>query len=283
MKPAGMSMKPADKSNQPAVAATGLEVELDGNPALAASDFSIPAGAVTAVIGPNGAGKSTLLNVIAGLLPNFRGHVEVLGRRPEKASTDISYVLQATKVNDKIPISVREVVTMGRYAGKGMVRRLDTQDRLAVDKALERLDLGSLRRRSMHQLSSGQRQRVFVAQGLAQDHQILLLDEPMVGLDLVSTGAIERVIEEERAQGKTVVLTTHDLAQALSADWAILLAGRVVVAGPPGEALDPDHLALAYGLKVVQTAEGRYVVDDPAHGPVGTRHVHRVQGHGHKT
>jgi iron complex transport system ATP-binding protein len=270
-------------SMKPAVSASGLEVELSGNLALAASDFSIPAGAVSAVIGPNGAGKSTLLNVVAGLLPDFKGHVEVLGRRPEKSSMDISYVLQATKVNDRIPISVSEVVAMGRYSGKGLMTRLGSQDRLAVDKALDRLDIASLRRRSLHQLSSGQRQRVFVAQGLAQDHRLLLLDEPMVGLDLVSTGAIERVIEEERAEGKTVVLTTHDLAQALSADWAILLAGRVVAAGPPGEALDPDNLALAYGLKVVQTAEGRYVVDDPAHGPVGTRHVHRVQGHGHKT
>lgn len=228
----------------PAVAARGLEVEVGGNLALAASDFSMPAGAVTAVIGPNGAGKSTLLNVVAGLL-DFRGAVEVLGRRPEKTSIDISYVLQATKVNDRIPISVSEVVAMGRYSGKGLVRRFDAQDRLAIDQALERLDIRNLRRRSMHQLSSGQRQRVFVAQGLAQDHRLMLLDEPMVGLDLVSTGAIERVIEEERGQGKAVVLTTHDLAQALSADWAILLAGRVVAAGPPDEALNPDNLALA--------------------------------------
>jgi iron complex transport system ATP-binding protein len=265
----------------PAVVATDLEVHVNGNTALAVSDFSLPTGAVTAVIGPNGAGKSTLLNVIAGLVPAIHGRIEVLGQPPGRSAADISYVLQATKVNDKIPISVGEVVAMGRYAGKGLTRRLGPEDRRAIDSAMGRLDVRGLRRRSLHELSGGERQRVFVAQGLAQDHRLLLLDEPAVGLDLVSAAAIERVIEEERSLGKTVVLTTHDLAQALSADWAILLAGRVVAAGPPGEALNSDNLALAYGLKVVQTTDGRYVVDDPAHGPVGARHLHRVQGHGH--
>lgn len=265
----------------PVVVATAIEVAINGNMALARSDFVIPGAAVTAVIGPNGSGKSTLLNAIAGLIPIASGQLEVLNRPPGRSAPDISYVLQATKVNDKIPISVAEVVAMGRYAGKGLVRRMGPEDRAAIESALNRLDIKSLRRRSLHELSGGQRQRVFVAQGLAQDHRLLLLDEPVVGLDLVSAAAIEGVIEEERTQGKTVVLTTHDLAQALSADWAILLAGRVVAAGPPDETLSPDNLALAYGLKVVQTAEGRYMVDDPAHGPVGTRHVHRVQGRGH--
>jgi manganese transport system ATP-binding protein len=207
--------------------------------------------------------------------------LEVLGKEPGRAVADVAYVLQATKVNDKIPISVTEVVTMGRYAGKSILERLGPSDRQAVEAALELLDLKDRRHHLLHELSVGLRQRVFVAQGLAQDHRMLLLDEPVVGLDLVSAAAIGRAIDEEREQIKTVVLTTHDLAQALSADWVILLAGRVVAAGLPQEALNPDSLASAYGLAVLQTAEGRYVIDDPAHGPVGTRHIHRVQGHGH--
>jgi manganese transport system ATP-binding protein len=163
---------------------------------------------------------------------------------------------------------------MGRYATRGLVGRLSSDDREAVQNAMDALGIADLARRSLHQLSGGQRQRVFVAQGLAQDHRLLLLDEPLMGLDLVSSAAIERVIIDERTAGRTVVLTTHDVSQALAADWAVLMAGRVIAFGPPLETLSPENLALAYGIKVVQAADGRFVVDDPAHNPVPDRHVH---------
>ena len=257
-------------------AAIGIDTEvvIDGNPALASSSFQVPLGAVTAVIGPNGSGKSTLLNLLAGLLRPITGTLEVLGSADRVLTDQISYVLQATNVNETLPISVREVVTMGRYATRGLVGRLSGDDRAAVQTAMDSLGVADLARRSLHQLSGGQRQRVFVAQGLAQEHRLLLLDEPLMGLDLVSTAAIERVITDERSAGRTVVLTTHDVSQALAADWAILMAGRVIAFGPPLQALSPENLALAYGIKVVQTAEGRFVVDDPAHAQVAGRHVH---------
>jgi iron complex transport system ATP-binding protein len=256
-------------------AAIGVDTEatIDGSLALASSSFQLPQGAVTAVIGPNGSGKSTLLNLLAGLLRPVSGTLEVLGSST-RDSTEIAYVLQATNVNETLPISVREVVTMGRYATRGLVGRMAADDRAAVKSAMDALGVADLARRSLHQLSGGQRQRVFVAQGLAQDHRLLLLDEPLMGLDLVSSAAIERVIIEETSAGRTVVFTTHDVSQALAADWAILMAGRVVAFGPPMEALSPENLALAYGIKVVQAADGRFVVDDPAHASVAGRHVH---------
>lgn len=256
-------------------AAIGVDTEvvIDGNPALASSSFQLPLGAVTAVIGPNGSGKSTLLNLLAGLLRPIAGTLEVLGSA-ERVTDQISYVLQATNVNETLPISVRDVVTMGRYATRGLVGRLSGDDRAAVQRAMDSLGIADLARRSLHQLSGGQRQRVFVAQGLAQEHRLLLLDEPLMGLDLVSTAAIEQVIGDERSAGRTVVLTTHDVSQALAADWAILMAGRVIAFGPPLETLSPENLALAYGIKVVQAADGRFVVDDPAHARVAGRHVH---------
>ena len=257
-----------------AVIGTDLEVTIDGNLAMAASTFRLPTGAVTAVIGPNGSGKSTLLNLIARVLRPTAGMVEVLEGPTDDATESIAYVLQATNVNDTLPISVREVVTMGRYASRGLVGRLGADDRAAVQGAMEALGIADLARRSLHELSGGQRQRVFVAQGLAQDHRMLLLDEPLMGLDLVSSAAIERVIADERTAGRTVVLTTHDVSQALAADWAVLMAGRVIAFGPPQEALSPENLALAYGIKVVQAADGRFVVDDPAHASVPGRHVH---------
>jgi manganese transport system ATP-binding protein len=257
-----------------AATGVGTEVAIDGNLALATSSFQLPLGAVTAVIGPNGSGKSTLLNLLAGLLRPMAGTLEVLGSSSGDSTHQIAYVLQATTVNETLPISVREVVTMGRYATRGLVGRLSSDDREAVQNAMDALGIADLARRSLHQLSGGQRQRVFVAQGLAQDHRLLLLDEPLMGLDLVSSAAIERVIIDERTAGRTVVLTTHDVSQALAADWAVLMAGRVIAFGPPLETLSPENLALAYGIKVVQAADGRFVVDDPAHNPVPDRHVH---------
>ena len=257
-----------------AVIGSDLEAVIDGNVAIADSSFRLPSGAVTAVIGPNGSGKSTLLNLIAGILRPSAGLLEVTDGAADDATRSIAYVLQATNVNDTLPVSVREVVTMGRYSSRGLVGRLGAADRAAVQGAMEALGIADLARRSLHELSGGQRQRVFVAQGLSQDHRLLLLDEPLMGLDLVSSAAIERVIVEERTAGRTVVLTTHDVSQALTADWAILMAGRVVAFGPPHEALSPENLALAYGIRVIQAADGRFVVDDPAHASVPGRHVH---------
>jgi manganese transport system ATP-binding protein len=270
-----MSVRPSSGDGW-AVVGTDLEATIDGNLAIATSSFQLPSGAVTAVIGPNGSGKSTLLNLVAGLLRPTAGSLGVFGGADAGPTAQIAYVLQATNVNDTLPISVREVVTMGRYTSRGMVGRLNAGDRAAVQSAMDALGIGDLARRSLHELSGGQRQRVFVAQGLAQDHRLLLLDEPLMGLDLVSSAAIERTITDERSAGQTVVLTTHDVSQALAADWAVLMAGRVVAFGPPGEALSPANLALAYGIKVVQDADGRFVVDDPAHAPVAGagRHVH---------
>ena len=268
--------KPLPAPDEAGWGAVGTEVEvvIDGHSAIAASSFHLPSGAITAVIGPNGSGKSTLLNLLAGLLPPSAGTLEVLGGEATETRNSIAYVLQATNVNETLPLSVRDVVTMGRYSSRGLTGRLDAGDRAAVQRAMESLGIADLARRSLHELSGGQRQRVFVAQGLAQDHSLLLLDEPLMGLDLVSTGAIERVIIEERNDGRTVVLTTHDVSQALEADWTILMAGRVLAFGAPVEVLTPENLAIAYGIKVVQGPDGRFVVDDAAHAAVAGRHVH---------
>src|SRR5690606_33869288 len=140
-------------------------------------------GAVTALIGPNGAGKSTLLNAISGRIHARHGHLDVpAAERPG----GVAYVLQATQVNTQLPITVRETVTMGRYARTGPFRRLRAADRAAVDEAMEALAITDLADRQLHELSGGQRQRAFVAQGLAQEADVLLLDEPITGLDVVS-------------------------------------------------------------------------------------------------
>jgi ABC-type Mn2+/Zn2+ transport system ATPase subunit len=255
---------------QPAVAAHGIVLAYGQRVALAASDFLIPAGELTALIGPNGSGKSTILNGIAGLLRPTAGQLRVPGT--EQSPPALAYVLQSTQVNESMPVTVREVVGMGRYAELGPFRPFTARDHALCARALERLDIAALAGRHIGELSGGQRQRVFVAQGLAQAAGLLLLDEPTTGLDLPSAERIRSAISEERERGATVVLTTHELADAAAADWVLLLAGRVVAAGPPEEVLTAAHLEQAYGVSF-RTEGGRFFVDDAAHRPSIGRHV----------
>ena len=174
-------------------------------------------------------------------------------------------MLQGTQVGLHLPLTVRETVTMGRYAATGLVRRLHEADRTAVDRAIEALGLTAIAQRPLHQLSGGQRQRAFVAQGLAQEGDVLLLDEPITGLDLVSRQHILEAIAAERKAGHSVVVSTHDLGDASQADHLLLLAGRVVASGPPGEVLTDAHLADAYGGHLLRVGDRTLILDDHAH------------------
>lgn len=253
-----------------AVTASELVLSYPNRVAVSASSFSVPSGAVTVVIGPNGSGKSTLLSAIAGLIRPTSGTLEVVAdvRR-------IAFVMQATKVNDALPITVREVVMMGRYTTAGRYSRLSDDDRQAVATAMERTGITSLSDRHLHQLSGGQRQRVFVAQGLAQDHDLLLLDEPLTGIDLPTAKAIDAVIHDELSRGCTVVLTTHDLSEARVADSVLLLSGKVVAHGPPEQVLTAANLTAAYGPALLHLDDGDFFIEDHAHMNTDGNHRHR--------
>jgi len=241
--------------------------------ALDQSSFEIPKGAITAVIGPNGSGKSTILSTIAGLVQPTRGSIELLPDQGKQPS--ISFVLQTTKVNDALPISVEEVVAMGRYAEKGPFQRFTKEDADAISVAMERTGISDLARRHLNHLSGGQRQRAFVAQGLAQDHDLLLLDEPLTGIDIAAAQAIDRVIHDEITRGCSVIMSTHDLTEARIADHALLLSGRVVASGPPEEVLTAENLMTAYGPSLLHVEDGQVFLDDAAHAPTASRHLHR--------
>jgi iron complex transport system ATP-binding protein len=210
--------------------------------------FMIPAGTITAIIGPNGSGKSTLLHTLAGLLPPISGDLVVLDQNPKEAVSDISYVLQSTQVPKGTPITVREVVAMGRYPASGWFRRLNSRDNERIALAMKELDVTDIRSRHLGELSGGQRQRVYVAQGIAQDHRLLIMDEPLTGLDLVSARTIDRIIHAETDRDCTVILTTHDLDEARAADFVLLLGQGSVVSGTPEIVLTQQNLQIAYGL-----------------------------------
>ncbi len=245
--------------------ATDLVLRYGNHTALARSTFTIPLDGVTAVIGPNGSGKSTLLHALAGLVPVAEGRLRVLGGDPQQSRGQISYVLQSTVVPPSTPITVRETVGMGRYPRVGLFRRFGRADRARVADALRRMNIEDLAGRHLHELSGGQRQRVYVAQGLAQDHRVMLLDEPLTGLDLVSARTIDGLIHGDGHDGRTVVLTTHDLNEARAADHVILVSGRVIASGPPAVVCTRQNLEVAFGLGSLHGWEG--FLDDPAHDP----------------
>jgi len=255
------------------VVGESVVIERGNRTAVAASNFTIPDGSITAIIGPNGSGKSTLLHAIAGLLPITAGTLHVFGADPQASREKISYVLQYTAAPTGTPLTVRKTVGMGRYPGAGLLRRFTTTDRERITSALERLEITDLERRHLTELSGGQRQRVYVAQGIAQDHAMLLLDEPLTGLDLNSARTIDAIIHEEPTRGCTVVLTTHDLEEARAVDHVILTAGRVIASGPPATVLTTANLATAYGLGTL------HEVDEQA--PLFPTEHHEHHGHDH--
>ena len=246
------------------ITGTGVRVARDGKIVLEESDFTIPEASITAVVGPNGSGKSTLLHAITGLLPRISGDLTVLGATPEKARDQVAYVLQHMNVHQGIPMTVREVVSMGRYPGKGVLSRLSTHDRQQVSDAMELLGIDDLAGRQVFKLSGGQRQRVFVAQAIAQDHTVLLMDEPLTGLDIHSAQTIDDIIHQEPARGCSVVFTTHDLEEARAADNVILMNGAVVACGAPDAVLTPENLTTAYGLGLLhpEHSESLGIIDD---------------------
>lgn len=232
---------------------------------LALDDVSLTVGAgrVTGLIGMNGSGKSTLFKTIIGLVRPATGQVRIDGADPASARRRglIGYVPQSEDVDWTFPVSVRDVVMMGRYGRQGFLRRARPADTQAVDEALERVELTDLADRQIGQLSGGQRKRAFVARGIAQGVAegagILLLDEPFAGVDKRSEATIVRLLRELAAAGSTVLVSTHDLHALPSlADEAVLLLRRVLLHGSVAEALEPANLSRAFGLDIDPESEG---------------------------
>lgn len=245
-----------------AVSADSITLGYGAEAVLCDVSFTIPSGTLVALIGPNGSGKSTLLRAIAGLLRPIAGRLDVPATED---SGGVAFVLQSTTVESTLPLTVRETVGIARYAHAGLLRRRTTADRAAIRDAIERMDLTSLAREQLSELSGGQRQRALVAQGLAQEAPLLLLDEPFTGLDVVTRELITAAMRAECRAGRTVLVSTHELSDARQADIVLLLAGRLVAAGPPEQVLTPEILADAYGSRVVHLPGGGVLVDDPHH------------------
>jgi ABC-type Mn2+/Zn2+ transport system ATPase subunit len=248
-----------------AVRAEGLVVGYAGRPVVSGISLSLPAGALLAVLGTNGSGKSTLVKTIVGLIPPVAGTLHVLRGAPGAAPERVAYLGQAHAIDFALPLRTVDVVTMGRFPARGLWRRMGADDRRLVERSMARMGIASLADEPLARLSGGQRQRVHIARALAWRADLLVLDEPTAGLDVSGRDLLQTAIDEERARGVAVVTCTHDIADALGADLALLLAGRVVASGPPARVLTREALMETFGLVLTQLPGGPELAMDPVH------------------
>jgi len=205
-------------------------------------------GELLVLIGTNGSGKSTLLKTLAGLIHPVHGDLHVLGQHAGQLPTRVAYLPQHPVSSHTLPLQVRDVVTMGRFAHLGLFKRAGNSDRTIVDAAMQRTGINAQANKPIRDLSGGQQQRTHLAQVLAREAEILLLDEPTAGLDINGRKLVAELVAAERARGVTVVMATHELADAEQATAVMLLAQRVVSMGPPQEALRDEYLRECFGF-----------------------------------
>lgn len=233
-----------------------LTVSYERKPVLWDIDLSIPKGSLVGIIGPNGAGKSTLIKAVMGLLPLSSGYVKLMDKTLDEVRDKISYVPQRESVDWDFPISVFEVVLMGRYGKMGLMRRPSKKDKEVALQSLEQVGMSAFASRQISQLSGGQQQRVFLARALAQEADLYLMDEPFVGVDAATESAIITLLREMREAGKTVIVVHHDLQSAAEYfDWVVLLNMRLVASGKTETTLTKSILEETYGGRLTVLSE----------------------------
>lgn len=257
-------------SERPCLSLEHISVAYPGRTVLDDVTMAVPHGGQVAIVGPNGAGKSTLFKTIVGLLPLRGGRIELRDRTatgPQGRAEPIAYVPQREEVDWSFPVTVGDVVMMGRYGRLGWLRRPRAVDHEVVARCLEELSIADLAARPVGDLSGGQQQRVFLARALAQEPHVLLLDEPFTGVDVGAKEALLDLLERLRRLGITVLVSTHDM-QTASQRFALvaLLNGRLIAYGPPGDVFSREHVAEAFGGQAL-FLDGVVVIDECCPGP----------------
>ena len=261
-------MRDPHQTDAPILRAEGLGVRYESGAALEDVTFDLMVGERLAVIGPNGAGKSTLLKVIAGVLAPTEGHIEIFGNLPG-GHICIAYVSQRSTVDWSFPVTVADVVMMGRVGQLGLFRNPKPSDWDLVNRALEVVRMTHLAKRQINQLSGGQQQRMFIARALAQEAVLMLMVEPLSGLDVSSQEEVFSILDDLQAHGVTVLVSLHDLKMAAERfDQVMLLNQRMLAIGTGEDVLLPENLVAAYGghLHLVPTEDGALAVSDTCCG-----------------
>ena len=261
------------KPNQPILDVKHVTVRYNGRLALDDINFHLHEGDRIAVVGPNGAGKSTLFKVISGVLPPTSGEVTISGSRPLE-HVCIAYIPQRSQVDWNVPVNVADVVMMGRSAKLGPLNWPHKRDWEHVHHALETVELTNLATRQISQLSGGQQQRMFIARALAQEAELMLMDEPLTGLDTPSQEGLLDLLDTLRTQRVTVMVATHDLDQASRHfDRILLLNHRLVAFGHPAEVMQTENLLNAYGGRL-RSSNGESLLTDDCCDAGEDEHTH---------
>ena len=234
--------------NTATISADHLCVGYGKHPVVEGVMLEMHPGELLVLIGTNGSGKSTLLKTLAGLIQPVHGDLHVLGQHAGQLPTRVASLPQHPVSSHTLPLQGRDVVTMGRFAHLGLFKRTSSSDRDIVSSAMQRTGIDAQANKPIRDLSGGQQQRTHLAQVLAREAEILLLDEPTAGLDINGRKLVAELIAAERARGVTVVMATHELADAEQATSVMLLAQRVVSMGPPQEALRDEYLRECFGF-----------------------------------
>lgn len=254
--------------NTPILKAEGVSVEYEGGVALQDVSFELVAGERLGVVGPNGAGKSTLFKVISGVIRPDRGSIKVYGAEPGK-HTCIAYLAQHHHVDWNFPVTLSDVVMMGRIRNMGFFRWPSNRDKDIVRQSLRTVGLEDLAGRQISQLSGGQQQRMFIARALAQEAELMLMDEPVTGLDTPSQEELFKILDLLKQRGVTIMFALHDLKMASTYfDRVMLLNHRLVALGTPAEVMRAEVLKQAYGDKIQVIADEKEleVFDDSCCG-----------------
>lgn len=241
----------------------------NGHTALRDTSFTVPRGSIAALVGINGSGKSTLFKALMGFVRLGRGSIAILEKPVKQALRQnlVSYVPQAEEVDWSFPVLVEDVVMMGRYGHMGMLRRAKPQDHQAVDAALARVGMSEFRHRQIGELSGGQKKRVFLARAIAQDGQVILLDEPFTGVDVQTEARIITLLHELRDEGRTMLVSTHNLGSVTGfCDYTVMVKGTVLASGPTETTFTAANLELAFSgvLRhvVLSGGEDQIITDD---------------------
>lgn len=247
---AGRSLPPVAEEGAGITVTDATVTYRNGHTALRDASFRIPTGTIAALVGVNGSGKSTLFKAIMGFVRLAKGDIRILGITVREALRRnlIAYVPQAEEVDWTFPVLVEDVVMMGRYGHMGMMRIAKAADHEAVAAALERVDMSAFRKRQIGELSGGQKKRVFLARALAQDSRVILLDEPFTGVDVKTEDQIIALLRELRAEGRVMLVSTHNLGSVPEfCDRTILIKGTVLAYGPTAETFTQENLQRAFG------------------------------------
>lgn len=250
-----------------------VSVSYGSLPVLKDITFQVPHGSRVAVIGPNGAGKSTLFKALVGLLPLTSGQIYIHGELWGSHTDCVAYIPQREEVDLRFPVTVRDVVMMGRYGKTGWFGSSSSADKAVVQSSLEVMSITDLASRPLQDLSGGQQQRTFLARAIAQQPHILLMDEPFNGVDVTTQQITLGLLEELKKQGVTVMVSTHDLNLARERfDQVVLLNQHLIAAGTPEEVFTADNIRAAFATQVMDLG-GTMVVDQCCGGHDHDAHI----------